>query len=137
MVLVTAAAYFAATFLGRKLKLNIRCVKLLIISQRFFPHTALLLLCVGRRNPHYPDGLAPVSPLGRTASEFTNGIAALELIEKMRKVLTKFPLDRQFHIIYEFATAAISAVPRLETMNDVPDDTSRMRRASCERLLCR
>jgi len=34
--LVTAAAYFAATFLGQKLKLRILCEKLLIISQRFF-----------------------------------------------------------------------------------------------------
>jgi Transposase DDE domain len=34
--LVTAAAYFAATFLGQKLKLKILCEKLLIISRRFF-----------------------------------------------------------------------------------------------------
>ena len=36
IVLVTAAAYFAATFLGQKLKLRILCEKLLIISRRFF-----------------------------------------------------------------------------------------------------
>jgi hypothetical protein len=36
VLLVTAAAYFAATFLGHKLKLKILCEKLLIISQRFF-----------------------------------------------------------------------------------------------------
>jgi len=36
VVLVTAAAYFAATFLGQKRKLRILCEKLLIISQRFF-----------------------------------------------------------------------------------------------------
>lgn len=36
VVLVTAAAYFAATFLGQKLKLKILCEKLLIISRRFF-----------------------------------------------------------------------------------------------------
>jgi hypothetical protein len=36
VLLVTAAAYFAATFLGQKLKLKILCEKLLIISQRFF-----------------------------------------------------------------------------------------------------
>ena len=35
MVLVTAAAYFAATFLGQQMKLRILCKKLLIISQRF------------------------------------------------------------------------------------------------------
>ena len=35
-VLVTAAAYFAATFLGQKLKLKILCEKRLIISRRFF-----------------------------------------------------------------------------------------------------
>jgi hypothetical protein len=36
VLLVTAAAYFAATFLGQKLKLKILCDKLPIISQRFF-----------------------------------------------------------------------------------------------------
>jgi hypothetical protein len=36
VVMVTAAAYFAATFLGQKMKLRILCEKLLIISQRFF-----------------------------------------------------------------------------------------------------
>jgi hypothetical protein len=33
---VTAAAYFAATFLGRHMKLRILCERLPIISQRFF-----------------------------------------------------------------------------------------------------
>jgi DDE family transposase len=36
ILLAGAAAYFAATFLGQKLKLRILCDKLLIISQRFF-----------------------------------------------------------------------------------------------------
>jgi len=36
VVLVTAVAYFAATYLGQKMKLRILCEKLLIISQRFF-----------------------------------------------------------------------------------------------------
>jgi hypothetical protein len=36
VLLVTAAGYFAATFLGQKLRLKILCEKLLIISQRFF-----------------------------------------------------------------------------------------------------
>ena len=36
VVLVTAAAYFTATFLGQKMKLRILCEKLLILSQRFF-----------------------------------------------------------------------------------------------------
>ena len=36
VVLATAATYFAATFLGQKMKLRIRCEKLPIISQRFF-----------------------------------------------------------------------------------------------------
>ena len=35
-LLMTAATYFAATFLGQELKLKILCEKLLIISQRFF-----------------------------------------------------------------------------------------------------
>ncbi len=36
VILVTAVAYFAATFLGQQLKLRILCEKLMIISQRFF-----------------------------------------------------------------------------------------------------
>jgi len=36
VILVTAAAYFAATFLGQQMKLRILCEKLPIISQRFF-----------------------------------------------------------------------------------------------------
>lgn len=36
VILVTAAAYSAATFLGQQMKLRILCEKLLIISQRFF-----------------------------------------------------------------------------------------------------
>jgi len=36
VILVTAATYFAATFLGQQMKLRILCEKLLIISQRFF-----------------------------------------------------------------------------------------------------
>jgi hypothetical protein len=35
VILVTAVAYFAATFLGQRMKLRILCEKLLIISQRF------------------------------------------------------------------------------------------------------
>jgi hypothetical protein len=51
VILVTAVAYFAATFLGQRMKLRILCEKLLIISQRFFGIPALPLLCVGRWNP--------------------------------------------------------------------------------------
>jgi hypothetical protein len=36
VVLVTASAYFAATYLGQKMKLKILSEKLLVISQRFF-----------------------------------------------------------------------------------------------------
>jgi hypothetical protein len=36
VILVTAVAYFAATFLGRQIKLRILCEKSMIISQRFF-----------------------------------------------------------------------------------------------------
>jgi len=36
VVLVTAAAYFAATYLGQQMKLRILTEKLLVISQRFF-----------------------------------------------------------------------------------------------------
>ena len=36
VVLVTAAAFFAATYLGQQMKLRILAEKLLVISQRFF-----------------------------------------------------------------------------------------------------
>ena len=36
VVLVTAAAYFAATYLGQQMKLRILAEKLLVISQRIF-----------------------------------------------------------------------------------------------------
>ena len=36
VILVTAVAFFAATFLGQQMKLRILCEKLLVISQRFF-----------------------------------------------------------------------------------------------------
>ena len=36
VILATAVAYFAATFLGQQMKLRILCERLLIISQRFF-----------------------------------------------------------------------------------------------------
>jgi hypothetical protein len=36
VVLVTAAAYFAATYLGQQMKLRILAEKLLVIWQRFF-----------------------------------------------------------------------------------------------------
>ena len=35
-MLATAAAFFAATFLGQKMNLKVLCGKLLIISRRFF-----------------------------------------------------------------------------------------------------
>jgi len=52
VVLVTAAAYFAATFLGQKLKVRILCDKLLIISARFFgiPPFRFYALADGIRN---------------------------------------------------------------------------------------
>jgi hypothetical protein len=52
VLLVTAAAYFAATFLGQKMKLRILCEKLLIISQRFFgiPPFRFYALADGIRN---------------------------------------------------------------------------------------
>jgi hypothetical protein len=36
VILVTAAAHFAATFLGQQMKLRISCEKRLVIWQRFF-----------------------------------------------------------------------------------------------------
>jgi hypothetical protein len=52
VLLVTAAAYFAATFLGQKMKLRILCEKLLIISQRLFgiPPFRFYALADGIRN---------------------------------------------------------------------------------------
>jgi hypothetical protein len=63
VLLVTAAAYFATTFLGQKLKLKILCDKLLIISRRFFgiPPFRFYALADGiqrifsRSDPHIPS----------------------------------------------------------------------------------
>ena len=66
VVLVTAAAYFAATFLGQKMKLRILCEKLLIISQRFFgiPPFRFYALADGIRNvlAHTSPGSPAQSP---------------------------------------------------------------------------
>lgn len=67
ILLVTAAAYFAAAFLGQKLKLKILCEKLLIISQRFFgiPPFRFYALADGikkilsRSNPNTPAESPP------------------------------------------------------------------------------
>jgi len=67
VVLVTAAAYFAETFLGQKMKLRILCEKLLIISQRFFgiPPFRFYALADGIKNilsqtsPSPPDQQPP------------------------------------------------------------------------------
>src|SRR5258708_8244316 len=65
VVLVTAAAYFAATFLGQKMKLRILCEKLLIISQRFFgiPPFRFYALADGIKNILFPASLDPPAPL--------------------------------------------------------------------------
>jgi hypothetical protein len=67
IVLVTAAAYFAATFLGQRMKLRILCEKLLIISQRFFgiPPFRFYALADGikkilsQTSPNPPEHLPP------------------------------------------------------------------------------
>jgi hypothetical protein len=61
VILVTAAAYFAATFLGQQMKLRILVDKLLIISQRFFRHSALPILRSGRWNSANSHALDPQS----------------------------------------------------------------------------
>ena len=71
VVLVTAAAYFAATFLGQKMKLRILCEKLLIISQRFFgiPPFRFYALADGIKNvlsqtsPGPPEEMPPTLQL--------------------------------------------------------------------------
>lgn len=65
VLLMTAAAYFATTFLGQKLKLKILCEKLLIISQRFFgiPPFRFYALADGIRNVlSRSSPLPPVNP---------------------------------------------------------------------------
>jgi len=64
VVLVTAAAYFAATFLGQRLKLKILCERLLIISLRFFgiPPFRFYALADGIRRALSHTGLETHSP---------------------------------------------------------------------------
>lgn len=64
IVLVTAAAYFAATFLGQKMKLRLLCEKLLIISQRFFgiPPFRFYALADGIKNVLSQTSPTPLEP---------------------------------------------------------------------------
>jgi Transposase DDE domain len=64
VVLVTAVAYFAATFLGQQMKLRILCEKLLIISQRFFgiPPFRFYALADGIRKILSQTTLSPPEP---------------------------------------------------------------------------
>jgi len=65
VVLVTAAAYFAATFLGQKLKLKILCEKLLIISQRFFGIPPFRFYALADGIKHLLAGTSPNTPVER------------------------------------------------------------------------
>ena len=60
--LVTAAAYFAATFLGQKLKLKILCEKLLIISRRFFGIPPFRFYALADGIKHILAGSGPSPP---------------------------------------------------------------------------
>ena len=60
--LVTAAAYFAATFLGQKLKLKILCEKLLIISRRFFGIPPFRFYALADGIKHILAGYGPSPP---------------------------------------------------------------------------
>lgn len=62
VVLVAAAAYFAATFLGQKLKLKILCEKLLIISRRFFGIPPFRLYALADGIKHLFAGTTPSAP---------------------------------------------------------------------------
>lgn len=61
VILVTAVAYFAATFLGQQMKLRILCEKLLIISRRFFgiPPFRFYALADGIRRILSPGTFSP------------------------------------------------------------------------------
>jgi len=63
VVLVTAAAYFAATFLGQKLKLKILCEKLLIISRRFFGIAPFRFYALANGIKQLPAGCSPSPPV--------------------------------------------------------------------------
>jgi hypothetical protein len=76
VVLVTAVAYFAATFLGQQMKLRILCEKLLIISQRFFgiPPFRFYALADGIRQILSQTTLGPPeAPPASLQLEFTFG----------------------------------------------------------------
>src|ERR1035438_7399653 len=61
VILVTAVAYFAATFLGQQMKLRILCEKLMVISQRFFgiPPFRFYALPDGIKRVLFPATLDP------------------------------------------------------------------------------
>src|SRR4051794_39781423 len=86
VVLVTAAAYFAATFLGQKMKLRILCEKLLIISQRFFGIPPFRFYALADGIKKLLSQTTPGPP--EIASESTVGIVAgLGGTEILRKLL--------------------------------------------------
>ena len=60
--LVTAAACFAATFLGQKLKLKILCEKLLIISRHFFGIPPFRFYALADGIKHILAGCGPSPP---------------------------------------------------------------------------
>jgi len=74
VVLVTAVAFFAAPFLGQKLKLKILCEKLLLISRRFFGIPPFRLYALADGIKHLLAGTSPT-----TATEQPPGLQ-LELL---------------------------------------------------------
>jgi len=87
VVLVTAAAYFAATFLGQKMKLRILCEKLTDHLAAVLRHSAFPVLCAGRRNQENSLANQPW-PTREIAPESAVGIAArLGGAEILRKLL--------------------------------------------------
>lgn len=61
-VLLAAAAYFAATFLGQKMKLKILCEKPLIISRRFFGIPPFRFYALADGIKHLLAGTSPGTP---------------------------------------------------------------------------
>ena len=99
VVLVTAAAYFAATFLGQKMKLRILCEKLLIISQRFFgiPPFRFYAQTGGIQRILLQTSL---DPFATSSAKFTDGSPARLARRKiLRELLLKQDFPHFFWIV--------------------------------------
>jgi hypothetical protein len=112
VLLVTAVAYFAATFPGQQMKLRILCEKLLIISQRLFgiPPFRFYALADGEPQDSFPSRLRWA---GNSALQPATGVhSGLGGVRIPGKLLIKNMLTgSRFHVYYQRTASAQIGIP--------------------------